>query len=135
MPLDTIEIEPLIPLPNPSQYVHLKSMTEALKQAQTLSGLEDKEICGRGEDDIINDPGTWSKIKKDQGLHFPHNKLVAFNKRCGNLVVLAWFAEQHGYMLRPKETEMRRMLRRFEEMVDEKDKEIQALRRLIKEAT
>lgn len=129
-----METEPLIPLPDPVHYMQLKTMSAALKQAQTISGLDDKELCGRGDDCIVTDPSTWSKIKRGTG-YFPHDKYVEFNKRVGNLITLAWLADQHGYKLEPKENELQMMMRRLEELIGEKNNEIQALRRLIKETT
>lgn len=129
-----METEPLIPLPDPVHYMQLKTMSEALKQAQTLSGLDDKELCGKGDDCIVTDPSTWSKIKRGIG-YFPHDKYVEFNKRVENLITLAWLADQHGYMLRPKETELRKMLRLKDELIRDRDLEIQVLRKLLKETT
>jgi hypothetical protein len=129
-----VEVEPLLPLPDPIFYAKCKTMTEAIKQAQTISGLEDKELCGKGPDDVVGECATWSRIKNGT-YHFPQDRLVLFNQRVGNLVTLAWLAEQHGYMLRPKETELHKQLRLRDELIRELRNELDVLSKyVLKEA-
>jgi hypothetical protein len=126
--------EPLLPLPDPEVYAACKTMSEAIKQAQAISGLKDKELCGNGPGDIVHDCARWSRIKSGT-YHFPQDKLVNFNWRVGNLVVVAWLADQHGYALRPKGNELQEQLRIRDELIRELSNEVHVLRKyVLKEA-
>lgn len=84
------------------------SFTASIVLCQTLSGLEDKELCGKGG--VINDPATWSRIKSGAN-NFPQDKLCRFMDMCGNEAPLVWLADRRGYGLVEKETELERRLR------------------------
>lgn len=84
------------------------SFTGALILAQTLSGLDDKELCGRGG--VINAPATWSRIKSGDN-HFPQDLLNRYMDLCGNEVPLIWLAGSRGYDLTPKESEWQQKCR------------------------
>lgn len=84
------------------------NVTASLVLCQTLSGLEDKELCGKGG--IINDTATWSRIKGGSN-NFPQDQLLKFMAMCGNEAPLIWLADRSGYQLVPKETEWERQAR------------------------
>jgi hypothetical protein len=84
------------------------SMTGALVLCQTLAGLEDKEICGKGG--IINETATWSRIKGGSN-NFPQDMLNKYMDVCENEAPLIWLADSRGYTLTPKETEWQRQSR------------------------
>lgn len=119
-------------LPDPAVVARCKNMTDALIQCQSVSGLEDKQLCGKEPGDIIGDPATWSRIKGGSA-HFPHDRLPDFMRRCGNAWPLAYLADDLGYMLRPKETELMRQLREKEEQIDQLRQELAHQARLLAE--
>jgi hypothetical protein len=129
-----IEQEPLLPLPDRSVYAMCRTLSEAIKQAQAISGLKDKELCGDAPGDIVHDCARWSRIKNGT-YHFPQDRLVDFNLRVGNLVTVAWLADQHGYALRPKGHELHEQLRIRDELIRELSNELHVLRKyVLKEA-
>jgi hypothetical protein len=89
------------------------SLTSALILCQTISGLEDKEITGKGG--VINDAATWSRIKAGSN-NFPQDNLIRMMTVCQNEVPLIWLADRMGYELSPKVSEMERrvMVERIE---------------------
>lgn len=103
-----LSIKPPMQEVDPALVSRQGSFTNALVLAQTLSGLEDKELCGRGG--IINDTATWSRIKGGSN-NFPQDNLCKFMDAVGNEAPLIWLAQRRGYELVPLETEMERRLR------------------------
>lgn len=104
------------------------SMTGALILAQTISGLEDKELCGKGG--VINDTATWSRIKGGTNF-FPQDHLCRFMDAVGNEAPLLWLANRRGYALVPLESEMERRLRIEQEKADKLAQENALLRNLL----
>ena len=104
------------------------SLTGAIILCQTLSGLDDKEICGKGG--VINAAATWSRIKSGEN-NFPQDKLAEYMDMCGNEAPLIWLADQRGYSLRPKETELQRQLKIEKRERDKLEQENALLRSLL----
>lgn len=104
------------------------TMTAALILSQTLSGLEDKEICGKKG--LVNDTATWSRIKVGSN-NFPQDNLVKWMCAVQNEVPLIWLADRMGYVLTPKETETQRLLRIEREARAEAEAENKLLRNLL----
>lgn len=104
------------------------SMTGALILCQTLSGLEDKELCGKGN--IISDPATWSRIKGGSNC-FPQDRMNKYMDLCGNEAPLIWLAASRGYDLVEKETEWERQARIERTEKEELQKEVLYLRNLV----
>lgn len=70
---------------------------DALKLAKQVSGLSDKVFC----QELVIDPGTWSRIWGGTA-HFPDDeKLGKFIRLCGNLIPLRWLAHHFGHGLLP----------------------------------
>lgn len=84
------------------------TFTASLVLCQTLAGLEDKELCGKGG--VINETATWSRIKTGAN-NFPQDNLIRFMDACGNEAPLIWLADRRGYELVHKETEWERLAR------------------------
>ena len=89
----------------------IPSMTRAIFLSQELAGLEDKEICG--PTGIVSDAATWSKMRlPGRGQpNFPHDKLLKYMDLTQTEIILFWLADQRGYYLTPKETELEIQLR------------------------
>ena len=104
------------------------SMTEALILSQTLAGLDDKEICGKGSP--VNDTATWSRIKSGTN-NFPQDNLIKWMNVMQNEVPLIWLADRMGYSLTPKETETQRLLRIEREKAQRVEEENRLLRKLL----
>lgn len=79
----------------------LPNKLEAIKLAQTVSGLEDKEICAG----LGIDPGQWSRIKHG-AAHFPTNRETDYYDLVGNEIPLRWLAIQRGYELKRRLSEV-----------------------------
>lgn len=104
------------------------TFTQSLVLCQTLSGLEDKELCGKNG--IINADATWSRIKSGSNF-FPQDNLSKFMHLCGNEAPLIWLADRHGYVLTQKETEWERKCRIEREKNEELMRENTLLRGLV----
>lgn len=104
------------------------TFTGALILCQTLSGLDDKELCGKGG--VINDTATWSRIKSGSN-NFPQEQYLKFMNRCGNEAPLIWLADRSGYVLTPKETEWERQARLEREARIKAEDENKLLRSLL----
>lgn len=104
------------------------TFTSALILCQTLSGLDDKELCGRGG--VVNDTATWSRIKGGTN-NFPQDNLNRFMDLCGNEAPLIWLADRRGYQLIPKETEWERQARIEREARMKAEEENRLLRSLL----
>lgn len=104
------------------------SFTGALILCQTLSGLDDKEVCGKGG--VVNDTATWSRIKGGTN-NFPQDHLNRFMDLCGNEAPLIWWADRRGYQLVPKETEWERQARIEREARMKAEEENKLLRSLL----
>lgn len=104
------------------------SMTGAIILCQTLSGLDDKQLCGKGG--VINDAATWSRIKGGSN-NFPQDELNRLMNLCGNEAPLIWLANSRGYDLVPQETEWERQYRIEREARIATEKENALLRTLI----
>jgi hypothetical protein len=133
MKIETIPKEVLLlSLPDPDRVSRCKSMTEAIINCQQVAGIEDKRLCGKDPESIVNDAATWSRIKSGTN-NFPQDKLVQFMRRCENAWPLAYLADQCGYALTPKESELERELRMKEEKIRTLYLQISALRDLLQE--
>jgi hypothetical protein len=64
----------------------------ALALCKSVSGLEDKQICGA----LDIDAAQFSRIFGNGG-NFPEDKLLKFMTICGNVVPLIWLAYKCGY--------------------------------------
>lgn len=104
------------------------TFTGALILCQTLSGLDDKELCGKGG--VINETATWSRIKSGSN-NFPQDQLLKFMSLCGNEAPLIWLADRSGYALTPKETEWERQARLEREARIKAEDENKLLRSLL----
>lgn len=104
------------------------TFTAALVLCQTLSGLDDKELCGKGG--VINDTATWSRIKGGSN-HFPQDALLKYMSLCGNEAPLIWLADRSGYELTPKETEWERQARLEREQRIKAEEENKLLRSIL----
>lgn len=104
------------------------TFTGSLILCQTLSGLEDKELCGKGG--VINEAATWSRIKNGAN-NFPQDNLIKFMDLCGNEAPLIWLADRRGYQLTPKETEWERQARLEREGRMKAEEENRLLRSLL----
>jgi hypothetical protein len=104
------------------------TLTGSLILCQTLSGLEDKELCGKGG--VINEAATWSRIKNGAN-NFPQDNLIKFMDLCGNEAPLIWLADRRGYQLTPKETEWERQARLEREGRMKAEEENRLLRSLL----
>jgi hypothetical protein len=104
------------------------TFTGALILFQTLSGLDDKELCGNKG--VINATATWSRIKSGDN-NFPQDSLNRYMDFCGNEAPLIWLADSHGYVLTPKETKWERQCRIEHEEKEDALKENALLRSLL----
>ncbi|MCB1889075.1 MAG: hypothetical protein KDH20_15820 [Rhodocyclaceae bacterium] len=104
------------------------SMTQAIILCHSLSGLDDKQICGgKG---VVKEPAQWSRIKS--GVHhFPQDQFGLLMDTCGNEAPLLWLARSRGYELRPLETKTERELRVERERSAELERENALLRSLV----
>jgi hypothetical protein len=133
MKIETIPKEvTILPVPDPERVAKCRSLTEAIINCQQVAGIEDKRLCGKDPDSIVNDAATWSRIKSGTN-NFPQDKLVQFMRRCENAWPLAYLADQCGYALTPKETELQRELRMKEELIKKLAMQIQALGDLLEQ--
>lgn len=105
------------------------TFTGALMLCQTLSGLEDKELCGKRG--IVSEAATWSRIKTGSN-HFPQDRLMDFMDACGNEAPLIWLADRRGYELVRLETEVERLLRIERERSEKLREENRILRGLVR---
>lgn len=104
------------------------SFTAALILCQTLGGIEDKELCGKGG--IINADATWSRIKSGAN-NFPQDNLLKYMTICENEAPLIWLADRSGYVLTKKETVWEKQARIEKEARLEAETEVRYLRSLI----
>lgn len=81
----------------------LPTKLEAIKLAQIVSGLDDKEICA----ELGIDGGQWSRIRTG-AAHFPTNKEIEYFDLVGNEIPLRWLAMQRGYELKRRLSEVER---------------------------
>lgn len=104
------------------------SMTRALVLCQQASGLDDKQLVGKGG--VVEHLAQWSRIKNGQH-HFPQDALGRFMDCCGNEAPLLWLARSRGYALVPLETEMERRLRMEREARAKAEAENSLLREML----
>lgn len=78
-----------------------KTFKEALKLCKSISGLEDKQICGH----LDIDPAQWARIFGACG-HFPENKLIEYMRLCQNITPAIWLSRTLGYNLVPLKNEL-----------------------------
>jgi len=103
------------------------SMTAALMLCQQLSGVDDKELCGKSG--IVKEAAQWSRIRGGQHF-FPQDKFCTFMDLCGNEAPLLWLADRRGYLLTPKETELERQLRIERDRADKAEEKLAYLESL-----
>lgn len=89
----------------PSVVAAQKSMTDALRLAIQVSGLDDKQVYM----DLGIDAGQWSRIFHG-GAHFPHEKWLDLFTVLGNRIPLEWLAHQCGFELKPLRSSLEREL-------------------------
>lgn len=123
-----LSIKPVMQEVDAATVARQPTFTGAILLAQTLSGIEDKELCGKGG--VINDTATWSRIKGGSNF-FPQDNLCRFMDAVGNEAPLIWLANRRGYALIPLETEMERRLRAEQEKADKLEQENALLRNLL----
>jgi hypothetical protein len=114
--------ERLLTLPPTAELARCQSMTQALIHGQTISGLQDKELCGTGLP--LNDTASWSRIKGGSQF-FPQDNLIQYMRLTGNAWPAAYLAYSIGYMLRPLETELMRQLREANELIHKQQRDIE----------
>ncbi len=124
-----IDGQETIPMKRPMQPIDIdtlsmqKTLMKALSYCITVSGIEDdKQI--RMELGI--DAGHWTRIMKGEA-HFPLNKLNHLMDYCGNEAPLYWLAENRGYELTPKESELERENRILREKLAASEHEKQVI--------
>ena len=86
------------------------SVTRALVVCADLAGLEEKQAASM----VGIDASTWSKVKNGQA-HFPHERFISYQRRCGNWLPLQWLARDAGFRLERLETILERQLRETQE--------------------
>lgn len=73
---------------------NIPSMLAAIKLAQEVAGLDDKQICVA----LQVDPGQWSRVKSGQA-NFPTDKYELFMDACGNEIPLRWLVMRRGKVM------------------------------------
>lgn len=106
-----------------------QTFKDALKLCKSISGLEDKQICGA----LDIDPGQWSRIFGNGG-NFPDNKLIEFMDLCGNKIPLIWLACKCGYTLHPLKNELEMENERLRAELDQQKHEIEAVTKFLRES-
>jgi hypothetical protein len=115
VPLDVIMAQP--------------TLKDAIRLSKSVSGLDDKQICG-----ILEiDPAQWSRIFTGQA-NFPENKLIQFMETCGNIIPVIWLSCNLGYDLQPAETELEAELRQERAEKEELKQKLNTLTETLKAA-
>ena len=97
------------------------TLMAALGLAQTVAGLDDKQLYGP----LGIDHAQWSRIKGGSA-NFPLNKLDEFMTLVGNNIPLQWLSFKRGFELRPLRSDLERRVAELEAelALERRDKEV-----------
>lgn len=104
------------------------SLRAAMRLAQDVSGLEDKQLA----DGLGIDVAQWSRIKTGSG-HFPTDKIDRFMELVGNDIPLIWLAHRRGYELKPLLSTLEQQLAAERAARLEAERELEIIKRFVRE--